>query len=158
MKKILVGVIVIGLMTPWLAFGQGTPQKSAPSKSSTVEKELINLEEQCNDAVVKGDAAFFERITADDFMDTDCNGAVATKAEDIANIKSGDLKVTSVANVDYKVRVYGQAAVVTYRDTLKGQFKDKDISGQYRETDTWVKRSGQWQIVASHESMIAEKK
>jgi len=63
-----------------------------------------------------------------------------------------------MANDDYKVRVYGKAAVVTYRETVKGQYKDKDISGQSRETDTWVKLAGRWQIVATHLSKIVEQK
>ena len=158
MNKILAVVIVFALVTTWFVFGQGTPQKAVPSKSPSAEKELINLEEQCSEANVKADVAFLDRILADDYMDTDWVGAVTPKAQFIAALKSGNLKVTSSVNDDYKVRVYGKAAVVTIRFALKGQFKDNDISGQYRETDTWVKHSGHWQIVATHESRIAENK
>ena len=158
MRRILAGVVVIALVTPWLLFGQAKPQQAAPSKSASVEQELIKLEEGWGDALVKGDVAFLDRILADDYMDTCDDGTVATKAQDIADLKSGDLKVTSLVADESKVRVYGKAAVVTYRFTLKGQFKDKDISGQYRETDTWVKRAGHWQCVASQESKIVEKK
>jgi ketosteroid isomerase-like protein len=56
---------------------------------------------------------------------------------------------------DMKVRVYGDEAVVTGRNTTKGQFKGRDISGQYRWTDTWAKRNGRWQCVAEHDSKIA---
>jgi hypothetical protein len=119
---------------------------------------LIKLEEGWNDAFVKCDVAFLDRILADDYTDTCDDGTVATKAQDIANLKSGDLKFTSAVNDDYKVRVYGKAAVDTGRITMKAQYKGKDISGQYRWTDTWVKRAGQWQCVASHESKIVEKK
>jgi ketosteroid isomerase-like protein len=158
MKKILAGVIVIALVTPWFAFGQGTPQKAAPSKSSSAEKELVKLEVGWADAFLKADVAFLDRILADDYTDTDENGTVSTKAQDIADLKSGDIKFTSAINDEFKVRVYGNAAVVTGRLTMKAQYKGKDISGQYRWTDTWVKRAGHWQCVATGVSKIVEAK
>lgn len=148
MKKMLAGVIVIALVTPWLAFGQGT-QKLAPSKSASAEKELINLEDGWGDAWVRNDVAFLDRILADDYTEMVSDGSVSTKAQSLADLKSGDFKCTSSVNDDYKVRVYGNAAIVTGHLTLKAQDKGKDISGQYRWTDTWVKRAGHWQCVAT---------
>jgi ketosteroid isomerase-like protein len=158
MRRILASVVVIALVTPWLLFGQAKPQPAAPSKNASVEQELIKLEEGWADAAVKGDVGFEDRTLADDYMDTDEEGTVTPKAQFIADLKSGDVKFTSMANDDYKVRVYGKAAVVTYRETIKGQFKGRDISGLYRETDTWVKGAGGWQCVVSHESKIVGKK
>ena len=158
MKTILAGVIVIALGTPWLAFGQAKTQPAAPSKNASVEKELITLEDGWNEAMVKVDVAFLDRIFADDYTDTDQNGIVSTKTQDIADLKSGDLKLTSSVSDDYKVRVYGNAAVVTARCTMKAQYKGKDVSGAYRLTDTWVRHSGRWQCVAEHLSKIAEEK
>ena len=58
---------------------------------------------------------------------------------------------------DMKARVYGDAAVVTGRNTSKETLKGKDISGLYRWTDTWIKEAGRWQCVATHASMIVQK-
>ena len=145
-------------VTPWLLFGQATPQPAAPSKNASVEQQLIKLEDGWGDAMVKADVAFLDRILADDFVNTDIEGSVTNKAQDVADLKSGDLKVTSCVADDYKVRVYGNAAVVTGRCTFKAQFKGKDSSSEFRWTDTWVKRAGHWQCVASQQTKIAEKK
>ena len=158
MRRILAGVVVIALVTPWLLFGQAKPQPAAPSKNASVEQELIKLEDGWGDALVKCDVAFLDRILADDLANTDIEGSVSTKAQNLADLKSGDLKVTSAVADEYKVRVYGKAAVVTGRCTFKAQYKGKDISSQFRWTDTWVKGAGGWQCVASHESKIVEKK
>ena len=136
----------------------GNTTASGIVRDSSVEKELIKLEDGCNDAYVKVDVAFLDRILADDYTDTDQNGIVSTKTQDIADLKSGDFKLTSCVCDDYKVRVYGNAAVVTARLTMKAQYKGQDVSGAYRLTDTWVKRSGRWQCVATHLSKIAEAK
>jgi hypothetical protein len=158
MKRTLAGVAAVVLLTPSLLFGQAQPQKAAPSKNAKVEQQLIKLEEAWIDADIQVDVAFLDRAIADDLTLTNEGGTVTGKAEFIEDLKSGALKFTSIANDDYKVRVYGKAAVVTFRSTIKGQFKDKDISGQYRETDTWVKLAGGWQCMASHESKIVEQK
>lgn len=157
MKRLLAGVAAAALLTPWLVFGQAQPQKTTPSRNAKVEQQLIKLEDACNDALIKGDVAFFDRIDADDLACTDDEGTLTGKARWIEDMKSGKVKLTSLVNDDYKVRVYGKAAVVTYRCIMKGQW-GKDISGQYRETDTWVKLAGRWQCVAIHTSKIVEQK
>ena len=75
--------------------------------------------------------ALLDRMLADDWMATGSHGSFSTKAQEIADLKSGDFKVTSLADDDRKVRVYANAAVVTGRVTLKAQYEGKDASGQY---------------------------
>ena len=158
MRKTLAGVAAAALVAPWLLFGQEKPQAAVPSKNSGVEQELIKLEEQGNDAALKGNVAFFDRILAKDFTTTDPGGTVSTKVQGLADLKSGAAKITSVTNDEYKVRVYGKAAVVMYRSTIKAEYIGEDISGQYRWTDTWVKQGKSWVCVASHGSRIAGRK
>jgi len=158
MKRLLTGAAAFALLTPSLLCGQAEPQKAAPSRNAKVEQQIIKLEDAWDDAFVKGDLVFLDRIIADDITCTDDEGTVWSKAQWIGDLKSGDLKFISVANDDYKVRVYGKAAVVTYRFTGKWQYKGQDVSGQYRETDTLVKSAGRWQCVAVHYSKIVGEK
>ena len=129
----------------------------AQAETQSVEQKLIRLENDWAGAWVKSDIAFFERIEAEDYTWTSPWGWVATKASDLALLKSGDDVITSWVLADMKVRVYGDAAVVTGRDTIKETYKGKDVSGQHRWTNTWVTRSGQWQCVAGHSSEIEQK-
>ena len=129
----------------------------AQTQTESVEQDLINLENEWAKSVVKLDLAFMDRILADDYTWTDAAGNVHTKAEEIASIKSGQGVVTSSVNDEFKVRVYGDAAVVTGRTTVKETWKGKEVSGQFRWTDTWVKLAGRWQCVAEHDSNIPEK-
>jgi len=129
----------------------------AQTQTESVEQELIKLENEWNDAWVNRNIAFFERIYADDFMVTTSDGSVVTRAQDIANVKSGEDMATSAVSDEWKVRVYGDAAVVTYRMAVKGKEKGIDYSSQLRWTDTWIKKAGRWQVVAAHCSKIAQK-
>jgi ketosteroid isomerase-like protein len=94
---------------------------------------------------------------ADDFIGTGPDGKVYTKAQAIAAMKFGESVGTSSINNEVKVRIYGDAAVVISLWTTKETPKGKDTGGQSRWTDTWVKKAGRWQCVASHEWEVVQK-
>jgi uncharacterized protein (TIGR02246 family) len=121
----------------------------------SVEQELIKLENESNDAWVKHDAEAYARLLADDYIGTGPDGDMSTKAQDLAELMENT--TTSAIADDFRVRVYGDAAVVTFRLTYKNQSKGKESTGQERFTDTWVKHGGRWQCVAVHYSRIAQK-
>ena len=153
MKRIAIAVCVVVLVFAVAALAQ-TP---AQPTSGSVEQELIKLEQDWANALVKADLAFLEGTLADDYISTDSEGTVGNRTQEIETMKSGDYVLISTVLDNFKVHVYGDAAVYFGRSTDKAQFKDKDISGQYQWTDTWVKRDGRWQCVASHGSRIAQK-
>ena len=39
-----------------------------------------------------------------------------------------------------KVRIYGEAALITGRSTIKAKVKGQDASGGYRFTHVWINR------------------
>jgi ketosteroid isomerase-like protein len=129
----------------------------AKAQTGTVEQELIKLENEWADAWVKSDVAFFERIMSDDYTFTSPWSGVVNKADFLAFMKSGDRVFASYMLADMKVRVYGEAAVVTGRNALKETYKGEDVSSQNRWTHTWVNFAGRWQCVAAHSSRIAQK-
>jgi len=149
MKCIALAVSVAGLV-----FGVAI---LAQTQTMTAEQELLKLEQDWSDSDLKQDWAVLDRILAEDYILTDSNGNVWTKAQCFSLGKSGEDVITSLASDDWKVRVYGDAAVAMARHTIKETFKGKDVSGQYRCTDTWVKLSGRWQCVSTHSSRIAQK-
>lgn len=123
-------------------------QTANGTASNDVRQNLMRMEHEGSEAMLKGNTAIMERDTADSFTFTGPDGATSTKAEGINSIKNGDLKFESSTMSDMKVMQYGDSAVVTYTTTDKGTYKGQDISGTYRWTDVWVKRDGKWQIVA----------
>ena len=147
MKGILVAV-VLGLAVSCQAFAQVKP--ATPVASPSVVQELIKLENDWNDALVKRDMATLNRVIADDWtFIVPADGTIMTKAQALASFKSGEDVYTSAVGDEWKVRVYGDAAVVLGRLTGKEQYKGEDVSGQYRFTDTWIMRAGRWQCVAT---------
>lgn len=121
------------------------------------EQELKALEFQLNEAIVKADLDFFDRVFADDFTHTNHMGTFRTKAQWLANHKLGEKSpYTSFNTEDLAIRVYGDTAVVTGRSLPKGtNSKGEAITGQFRFLRVWVKRQGRWQVVAFEGTRIA---
>ena len=46
------------------------------------------------------------------------------------------------------MRFYGDTAVVTGRYQISGRYKDRDVTGPQRYTNTYVKQQGRWRLVA----------
>jgi ketosteroid isomerase-like protein len=142
--SLLAVLTLVALATPLAAQAPGP-----------AEKELTDLENRWAEAVVKGDVATLETLYSDEYLAIDPMGAVYTKAQDIATVKSGSFKLASFKLDDIKVRVHSEAAIVTGRNTIKATYMGKDISGAYRFTDTFVKRGGRWQVLTTQGTAIA---
>jgi len=156
-------VALLCLLSLSLAAGQqegATKSQKAKTKSEaavtagSVEDQIKKREQDWAQATMKEGAAAVDQFEADDIISTDPAGRVTDKAQDKQDLSSGDLKFQSMEVSDLKVRVYGNTAVATGANTLKGTYKGQDISGTYRFTDTWVKRNGKWQAVASQASKV----
>ena len=133
-----------------------TQSSHTGQQSGNVEQELMRIEREWADSLIRGDVSVTERLAADDYTFTAPDGTTANKAQMIAYFKSGDLKIQTSNIEDMRVRVYGDMAIVTYRTTDKATFKGQDISGQSRWTDVFVKRNGRWQAVAGQGTRIAQ--
>jgi len=115
----------------------GYTQDSAASKEVTAAFNALNT------AQLKKDRATMERLMAEDYLYVHSNGAVANKAQEIADNMSGEINWTGSKEDDMKVRLYGEVAIVTGRQVLTGTAKNF-AAGSRRFTDLWVKRNGQW--------------
>jgi ketosteroid isomerase-like protein len=146
-RTIVLGAILSALCCTVFAQSKEQPPSGAEQTVMRIERELLS-------AVLKGDASANERYLADTFVFTGPDGTMENRAQAIADLKSGDLKLQSASLDNAKVQVYGDTAVVTYSSNDKGTYKGKDITGKTRWTDVFVNHNGRWQLVASHGTML----
>jgi ketosteroid isomerase-like protein len=118
------------------------------------EEKVKELVQQWADSYARCDIAFLERYMSDDYVSTFPDGTVLDKRGEIESVKSGAVAFTEIPG-EMNVRIYGEAAVITGWSTLQAKVKGEDVSGDYRFTHVWVKRSELWQAAASQVTRIA---
>ena len=131
--------------------GAGLLHAAQPNDAYTArdEADILQLEAQWAKALQSRDTAVMERILAPEYVGVDPSGAAMSKAQEIALFRSGDLKFDSVSTGEQKVKVYIGGVIVTGQSTVKGKYKDQDISGDYRFVDIFERRGTGWQVVYS---------
>ena len=122
-----------------------------------MEEELLKLERAFADAIIKNDLESIGRIVADDWIIVDPNGEIVDRTGFFEVIKSGALTHDIMESEDFRVRVYGESAVVTAITSTKGKFRGQEFSTRERATDVFVKREGRWQCVLTHLTRLPEK-
>jgi ketosteroid isomerase-like protein len=122
-----------------------------------MEEELLKLERAFADAIIKNDLESIGRIVADDWIIVDPNGEIVDRTRFFEVIKSGALTHDIMESEDFRVRVYGESAVVTAITSTKGKFMGQEFSTRERATDVFVKCEGRWQCVLTHLTRLPEK-
>lgn len=137
--------LILVLAAPGLLVAQtGNPEQAVRA----VLQQMIKAD-------LDGDAAALDRTTTDDYTITRDNGVVRDKAETLQGIKDRTTKFDSFNASDIRVRIYGDTAVVTFHENIKGSRAGKDMSGQFQEVRVFVKRGGNWRAVLAQRTRIA---
>ena len=83
-----------------------------------------------------------------------CLGTLRTQADNMRDIASGNLKLTSVRYDSLTVRIYGDVAVLQGIADNAGTLRGLPFSGKIRYTRVFVRRAGQWQAVAMQQTSM----
>ena len=139
----LLGAALVGLTVV------AAPTSAGPPGDSTVADELRRTELARGAALVDADMDVVEALHADDFRLVPPPGFELSREEYVAAVRSGDIDYLTFEPItDIDVRLYGQAAVLTYKSTI-----DIVVTGLGRFThDAWhtyvyERRAGRWQAV-----------
>jgi hypothetical protein len=145
MRRFLAGTaLLLALAAPPLS----AQQKTVTTPTAT---ELVRLENQWTVGLVKRDRTTFEKLLAPKFVYTE-NDKLMSRAEVIHEVAEGSDRVTAAHNEGMVVHEYGPTtAVVTGWLIVSFQGKTGAYTNRYRFTDTWVKGSQGWQIVAAQD-------
>lgn len=94
-------------------------------------------------------------LLADDYVITMEDGSVYSKVGFISHTAQPTEHVEISEFSDLKIRVHGDAAVVTGTYHERGETDGKSYDYRDRLTDVWMKIDGKWKLIASHYSVPA---
>jgi len=140
--------IVLGLSGSVAMAAQDKTSASAAADS------VRSLERARGEALMRADTTALSRMTADEFVEISRLGQLRTKADNLRDIASGALKLTSVQYDSTTVRVYGDVAVLTAIANNAGTFRGFPFAGRIWYTRVFVKREDRWQAVAMQHTSI----
>ncbi|HTH37568.1 MAG TPA: nuclear transport factor 2 family protein [Pyrinomonadaceae bacterium] len=144
MRNLLLATLICGLFAA-VTVGQqpvtAEQKKAAGEVMATISKWAV--------AVRDRDAKALEEIFDDEVIITMYDGNTRGKAEEMAAIRPNpNMRLSSVANEDVGIKVFGDVAVVTALTKIKMVAGGKESVIALRYTAVFVKRDGNWRIVA----------
>ena len=127
--------------------GYATAQDSAVQSVQKLERAWLDAYEQ-------RDVKAMDEIVADDFVITFPDGSMQTKSQIINSLKMAGKSARPSPKFhteEVQARAYGETVILRGRVVTEYQRDGQTMSKeQQRYTDTYVKREGRWQVVASH--------
>jgi ketosteroid isomerase-like protein len=132
----------------------GGQRLNLAAQASTPEDSVRAVELSRGQALLRADTAALSRMVADDFLEISRLGQLRTKADNIRDIASGTLHLTSVKYDSLAVRIYGDVAVLTGIADNTGTFRGFPFSGKIRYMRIFVRRDGRWQAVAMQQTPL----
>ena len=131
---------------------QGPP--AAPA-SAEVEQEIRRLDEEWHQVHIRHDVEALRKLIPAEATFAS-GGALLTGDEYVKDFEESGTRFESVEVGGLRTRVFGDAAVTTAVDTIKGRSREGAFDEQYHRTATYVRRDGRWQLVALHVSRVGE--
>jgi len=119
------------------------------SELSKVETEQL-LRQMTDDwakALMRGDGDGLGHIMAEDFYFAypfEGDG----KEQFIDDVTSAEIKVEHLNRENVSVRIWGNTAIATCKDSTRWFYQGHDYSGQYKVMHVYSLRNGEWQLVS----------
>lgn len=124
------------------------------AQTATPEDSVRAAEQARGQALLKADTVALSRLVAEEFVEVSRLGQIRTRADNLKDIASGDLKLTAVRYDSLAVRIYGDVAVLRGIADNTGTFRGFPFSGKIRYTRVFVRRDGRWQAVAMQQTSM----
>ncbi len=145
--RLRVGSTLILCLFMGLAIPLASQQKADTANS------IRKLEEKWTESYKKRQIDILSSLLAEDFVITVEDGNTYSKVGYISHSADPSVQVDIAELSDLKVRMHGNAAVVTGAYHEKGKSNGKPYEYRDRLTDVWMKVGTKWQVISSHYSV-----
>ena len=99
-------------------------------------------------AMRTSDADLLDELLHDDLLFNGPDGSTVTKAQDLANYRSGGIALKIVEGRDMRTSVIDGDVVVAVTLRLMGNYMGKPLDGSARYLRVWKRLGGRYQVIA----------
>ena len=147
----IITALIVAASIPGLS--QRADRAASKGKDERAVRAVIGA---LSEAEMRRDVATLDRLYAPDYFHTNADGSVMTKEQVLASYRAPEQAAFgSNEHAEERVRLHGDAAVVSGTVTLKGRMNDQPFVRTWRVTYVLSRHFGRWRMVASHASVIA---
>lgn len=147
--------VFVSFVCSWLVAGCLTVAAQTAA-DRTDAQSLIRLEQSWNEAFYRKDVSFLERVLAEEFIATYEDGSQGDKAKEISLTRDFNQHVDSAEQDEFRVKLYGDTAVVWFSLHLIGPRQGQPVQVDMRYVDVFIWRSNRWQCVSSHSTKVVK--
>ena len=150
-RDFLKGTSVFAAVAANFASGQSAKQTDA------LEQQIRKLDMAQADAVLRGDIVALDKLWAKDFTVNSPFNVVSPSSTN--RVRTGTMTFSSFVREVEQVLMHGKTVIVMGRETIvpSGTSPDAGKTLHRRFTNIWMKKKGQWRMVARHANIICQK-
>jgi ketosteroid isomerase-like protein len=143
-------VVAVALLASTASVRAQGPTPSARSES------VRAAEMARRDALLASDTVALSKLVAGEFIEISRLGTIRSRADNMREVASGDLKLVTVKYDSLDVRIYGDVALLTGIADNTGMYRGTvPFSGKIRYTRVFVWRDGRWQAVSMQQTPMS---
>jgi len=143
--------VLLNLMRNSLA----SKEETRSPMNSTVESQVVDAEDRLRTAMLSSDVKVLSELLAPDLIFTNHLGQLQSRENDLAAYHSGMLKITQLVPSEQHILVIHEAAIVSVRVQVTGQYNGAPANGTFRFTRVWTHSPDKsWQVVAAHSGLV----
>jgi len=124
--------------------------------SGGAEQALEKKAHEYAEALTKRDVKALDEIWSTDYTFVNPRGELLSKAQRVANIKSGTTEFQTMRPEKERLHVQGNFAVEIGRIVVEGEYSGHESNGDYRYTTVWIKVQKRWRMLANQITLIAK--
>jgi ketosteroid isomerase-like protein len=146
MKRVLTASLALALT---MAAAANEPVAAPATKSEAgLAAKLRTQADAWDAAIIRKDRAAIAGNMSETFMQIGSDGRTTDKAGFLENITSDKLVIEPYTVEEFRVRFYGDTALITGRTDMHGSWDGKPFRSHYRFTDTYAREAdGAWRVV-----------
>jgi ketosteroid isomerase-like protein len=144
-RMLVMALLALATLAPATSFAQNARERAVLTALADYER-----------AVLAGDTVTLKRIWADDYTFVNARGVLVTRAQRLANFRTGATDVVNATNKrQVTVQVFGDVAVLRQLFTLHGRYSGKETNTDVWCTFVWVWRGGRWRMATNQLTAVA---
>lgn len=127
------------------------------AQTKSDEEQIMQLEDEWTDALIKEDRKELDRILAPEFSFIEPDGSVLDREAYLEDRSHYLSAIESFEIEEVKVRVYGQSSLVSGISKISERRLGRKLRYDLRWKELWIKQSGKWVVVAGQATPVNPK-